>query len=287
LTYIPRAQALTTFSERFPFFSSPQTVLENWSKASGECTPVKVANRWNYDEAGFVAWLDDIEKSLVFLQSDSYDRCLTFAIEAYYMMTRADFGASQQRDLGKFITNQVTGKLGELALREILLQRQGLLIDLDFSITGQIPSQDIERISTREVAGKPLWNVPAIKTSIKSTKLKNYLLALPPGEVSQEDRRSDIYALVQVDLPQDHLLRSLKNADFAPMAAAAALVPDLGRITARIAGWTTYQEVIDSGLKTAEEIGRSFGVEMRDNYVLPSSALHRDIATLADKIIRG
>ena len=83
------------------------------------------------------------------LNDDEYLQCLDFAIEAVLRDYKSGLGRVKQRDVGEFLTNQIQGKLGEIALQKLLL-KHGLAVELDFKVTGQLPSQDIAKISTRK-----------------------------------------------------------------------------------------------------------------------------------------
>lgn len=283
MTWIPKAEALLATASAFPALSIDERLFENWTRTAGECPPTKVKNRLGYESDALEAWHSRLRTSTVALTLEDYRRCMAFAVEAYYRgITHADFSRGKQRDAGEFITNQIQGKLGEIAVQR-LLQRHGLEIELDFNVEGQVASQDITRISTRP----RVWNNPALNVSIKATKLKNILLAVTESEVQMEDRRSDIYVLSQVGLFSDHLLRILKtNGDPALFGESFSQVPGFREIPARIAGWTTLARLTSGPPLQPSEIKSAFGVEMaKPNYVLSSRELSTNWDELRDSIV--
>lgn len=182
--------------------------------------------------------------------------------------------------MGEFLTNQLIGKLGEIAVGS-QLNKFGLEIRLDFAVNGQIPSQDITQISTRP----KIWNNPAIKVSIKSTKLKNILLALPIKELSLDDRRSDIYVLAQVGIYSDHLLRMMKALDLDIIKDTSHLIPEFGPIPARVGGWVSCEELLASGPSSVTTINSRFGIIMAgENYIRTTGELRTDWSVMCQKI---
>lgn len=273
MAWIRRDDALKLVQVRLPDFGVTEKVLENWTRSGRECPAVKQGARLGYDGDQFEQWLKRITPCLVQLSQADYLKCLNFAIEAYYgQMTRADFNRVKQRDVGEFLTNQVEGKLGEIAVQK-LLERAGAAIDLDFRATGQIPSQDITQVQVR---GR-VWNVPAVKVSIKSTKFKNFLLAVGKNEVTLADRISDIYVLSNVGMPADHLLRIFKSGLQGVSETVRALIPDFGGMPARVSGWIRREAVTARPMLKGEQIEAEYGVRMSsENHIVTTGELDTD-----------
>jgi hypothetical protein len=282
VAWISKKNAFEEISGAFGDFTPDEKTLKNWTIDGAEIPTIKQKNRWGFDDALVDEWVARTRNSLVFLDRDDYIGCFKFAVEAYYsQMTRADFNRGKQRDVGEFLTNQLIGKLGELAVASHVMN-YGLEIKLDFNVNGQIPSQDITQISTRP----KIWNNPAIKVSIKSTKLKNILLALPLNELSMEDRRSDLYILAQVGLFSDHLLRIMKSSKLDVLTDVERLIPEFDVIPARIGGWVSYQELVASGPLSVSTINDRFGITMAgDNYIRTTGELRTDWTAMCSLII--
>ncbi len=282
MPWISKAESYSILKQNFSEANLDEKILDNWVKQGKEISFIKQGNKNGFEVTQFQDWLERIHNSLVLLDRDDYLKCFSFSIEAYYsQMTRADFNRGKQRDVGEFITNQVQGKLGEIAVKKHI-KKQHIDIALDFSITGQIPSQDITQISTR----RGIWNLPAIKVSIKSTKLKNILLAVPMNEAEFPDRKSDLYILSQVGLFPDHILRIIKTIDPQFLGTNLHLIPDFGPIPARIAGWITHQDLVANGPMPVGEISKRFGITMAsDNYIKVPGELCTNWGEMCRKIV--
>lgn len=284
MSWISKAEALDEARKRFPHLAFNEKILLNWAKEGEECPPAKKGTRIGFDSAALHEWFHRIESGLVELDDNDYSKCLEFAIEAYYArITKADFSRIKQRDVGEFLSNQIQGKLGEIALQKLLL-KHGLTVDLDFKVTGQLPSQDIAQISTR----KNVWNNPAVKISIKATKFKNVLLAVAENEATLQDRKSDIYVLSQVGLFPNHILRLLKKHEDEAVRKSSKLIPDFAPIPARIAGWASHTELTAKPALSGDQIEQEFGIRMASpNFVLRSGALSADWVKLKEIIVSG
>lgn len=253
--WLKQADVYARVSEALSGFSVDVDTAEKWIKGSGEFSQIKKGIRIGFEIDQVEKWIEGVGQNCVLLDSEDYKNCFEFAVEAYYhKMTKSDFNRGKRRDVGEFLTNQIEGKLGEIALKKHL-EKFGLKIDLDFSVTGDIPSQDITKISYR---GK-VWTNPDVKVSIKATKFKNTLLLIPENEVALPDRRSDVYVLSHVGLFSDHLLRILKTEDPEILRKGKDLVPDFTEFPARIGGWISLQEMIATPALTKEELTVQLG----------------------------
>ncbi len=282
MAWICKKDAYQRLEARFPDLYLNEKILNNWAKSGKEIAIIKNGNRIGFEDYDLENWECRIANCKVSLNYEDYLLCFKFAVEAYYgLMTRADFNRGKQRDVGEFITNQVQGKLGEIAVMK-LLEGHGVKIKLDFDVTGQIPSQDISQISTR----RGVWNNPSLKVSIKTTKLKNVLLAIPESEALIPDRRSDLYILSQVGLFPDHILRVIKAFRPEIILEHLDLIPDFGSIPVRVAGWTLYDTLVEHGPLSVLEINNRFGITMAgNNYIKVSGELSTDWAAMIELIV--
>lgn len=284
MAWIKKLDALAEAQRQLPDLGMNEKVLMNWTEEGAECTPTKVSGRIGFDADQFEKWLARCKTSIVALDKNDYIQCLEFAIVAYYNpITKADFNRVKQRDVGEFLTNQIQGKLGEVAFQK-LIKNHALDVELDFNAIGQIPSQDITRISTRS----KVWDNPASKVSIKATKLKNVLLAVPVNEATLEDRKSDVYILAQVGLFPDHILRVLKQESADMVKASVKYIPDFASIPARVGGWINHAGVTAQPALSGDEIEKEFGIRMASpNHVLRTGQLSVDWPRLKEIIVRG
>jgi hypothetical protein len=125
----------------------------------------------------------------------------------YRGYTSVDWGTSRKREAGQTITNWTRGQLGELAVGRFLKERFDLNVELDFDVREEIVPQDIIKVGSQ-----PGQRVPNIKVGIKATKFRNSYLILTANEVEREERKSDIYILTRINLPDDHFFRVTKQS---------------------------------------------------------------------------
>lgn len=280
--WIKWQEAYDIFMAQFPEIPDAKTI-ENWFGA--EMVASKSGNRKGYEKDDVVKWIESLKGCLVSLDIKNYKSCLDFAVESYYKdgFTKSDFMRGKQRDLGEFLTNQIQGKLGELAVAK-LLHGYGLDIELDFDVTGQIPSQDITKVSIRT----KVWDNPTAKTSIKTTKLKNVFLAIPETETTLVDRKSDVYVLSQVGLPPDHLLQAFKEENLKILGGVQKLIPRFESVLCRIGGWITREDLLKTKVYSSDESESTFGIRFASpNYILTPKQLGKDWKSLRKAIYKG
>lgn len=271
--WLKKDDAFSFITNKLHKFDLDIKTLENWASSGQEIQTIKVKNRNGFLFDEIQNWVERLSTSIVTLNRDDYIKCFDFAVKSYYNpITKSDFNRAKQRDVGEFITNQVQGKLGELAVAE-LFRNYNLNIELDFNVNGQIPSQDISRINYRS----NIWDNPSKKVSIKSTKLKNFLLPIPEKEASLADRKSDLYILSQVGLFSDHILRVIKSYGLNELKDCEKYIPDFKNIPCRIGGWISHDELIKFGLLSGEQIYEKYGIKMANsNYIATTGMLCYD-----------
>ncbi|WKZ71103.1 MAG: helix-turn-helix domain-containing protein [Melioribacteraceae bacterium] len=234
------------FNDAASYLEITRKYLENYVKAGREI-PFKKRGRSN------TILIEDLDKwknqkifSTVLLDRDDYIECLEFAIRSFYQYrSTSDFGTSQQRDAGKFITNFVIGKLGETALKKFLFREFQIEIKLDFELRDEVVGQDItEIIITRN--GRRLANPPKQRVSIKTSKIKNVWLVVSANEVDDINRSSDIYVFTRVDLFLNHFIRILKQHD--SLKNLTSIIPDFSIMEAQICGYATREQLLSDGI---------------------------------------
>ncbi len=254
----------------------PKKAVENYVK-DGREIPVQLTGRTGKIRKIRKADLDDWKKyydhTTVALDQDDYFEALQFALEKFYSgAPRANFATSQQREAGKYLSDHISGFLGETAFQVFLEVRYGLEIKLDKNVDGLIRSQDIVSISRR----RGVENQPSFKMSIKSSKMKNVWLIVGKNEVDLADRRSDYYVFVRVDLYPDHIVRLLK--EHPGIEKAKRVIPDLeSHITAQVCGFAPAGDLEGP----TQKIGTQ---DISPSYVKRSGELRRDWEFIADKL---
>lgn len=185
-------------------------------------------------------WEESRRSRMVTLFENDYQESLEFALRSFYSdQTRSDFLTGTRRDAGKYVTDFVRGKLGEIGFQKYMEQEHGLRIGLDFDPDrGPVVGQDITEVQR---VGRGAVNPPRLHVAIKTTKeLNNYLL-VPDHEVEDRDRRSDVYVLVRVAIYPDHLLRAIRGHD--AFEDVEDLIPEFETIRAEMAGFAWRDEL--------------------------------------------
>jgi hypothetical protein len=278
--WVKRSDAYKIFAVKFPDLEDK--LMENWFWA--ELDEIRQSKRIGYDDKQLEALIKKVEDGLIYLTIDDYKICINFAIESFYhSVVKSDFGGGRQRDLGQFLTNHAIGKLGEIALKK-LLEKFGLEIELDFVVTGEIPSQDITRVSIR----KKIWDNPSAKISIKATKIRNVFMAIPERETELTDRVSDVYVLTQVGVPPDHFLRALKGEKVKLLEKVEKLIPDFKPTPCRVSGWISLDDLKKTKVYSTSESESYVGVAFSSpNYILTPRQLSQDWTSLCKNIYKG
>lgn len=182
-------------------------MTRNFLMTSGEIPLVRLGRRIFFSRSNIESWKRTRDSLTFILDIEDYAKCFDFSLAMLYRgYTPADWGTGRKREAGQNITNWIRGQLGELALQKFLEKRFGLNVELDFDLHDDIVPQDIVGVKD---GGKV--REPRIKIAVKSTKWKNSFLILGDSEVELENRKSDIYVLVRIDLPDDHLMRISKG----------------------------------------------------------------------------
>ncbi|PIN98088.1 MAG: hypothetical protein COT90_05880 [Candidatus Diapherotrites archaeon CG10_big_fil_rev_8_21_14_0_10_31_34] len=189
--------------EAIKYLGVSKSLLQN----SKEIMPFKIGGRIFCSKQELASWKEKREKRTFYLILEDYARCFDFAVAMYYKgYTVVDWGTARKREAGQNLTNWIRGQLGEIAVQKFFKKNFNLEVELDFDLHKEIVPQDI--IGVKE--GTAFRN-PKTKVAIKATKFQNSYLILGTADVEPENRKSDIYILTRIDLPDDHLLRIAKD----------------------------------------------------------------------------
>ena len=193
---------LLSIGKAAEYVNAPKALLEN-----GEEVPIQTIGRRRYfSKAALDEWVEKRRQRTMDLGKADYAKCFDFALAMYYRgYTAVDWGTARKREAGQGITNWIRGQLGEIAVQKFLSQKFGIDVELDFDLHDAIVPQDIigvkEGRTTRE---------PHLKVGIKATKFRNSFLILSAADVEPTNRKSDVYILTRINLPDDHMLRISK-----------------------------------------------------------------------------
>lgn len=153
------------------------------------------------------AWKRYFDETTVTLDKDHYYKALKFALKKFYSgAPRANFATSMQREAGKYLSDHITGYLGELSFQKFMSDKYDVNLRLDNNVDGLVRSQDIVSVSRR----RGVENQPAFKVAVKASKIKNVWLIVGKNEIDLPDRSSDFYIFIRVDLLSDHIVRLIR-----------------------------------------------------------------------------
>lgn len=208
------------------------------------------------------------EFSLSKLNQEDYLKCLEFAIRSFYAYrSTSDFGTAQQRDAGKFVSNFVIGKLGELAVSYFLKRNFDVDTKLDFDLRDAVVGQDISEIA-KPRRGARVYNPLRLRVAIKTSKMKNVWLIVPAKEVEDPERSSDIYIFDRVDLYLNHFIRILK--EHSALAKLDTIIPPFEEIKAEVCGFIKKTDLISNPPVTRLPLPNQ---EIQSSYIMRSGNL--------------
>jgi len=224
------------------YLGIPKKYLDNYSKVGDELQIIKQGRRKGFEKETLDNWSNQRNFCLVDLNRTDYLKCLEFAIRSFYAYrSTSDFGTAQQRDAGKFVSNFVIGKLGELAVKKFLKTRFDVDVSLDFSLREAVVGQDITEIALPR-RGSRVFNPIRKRIAIKTSKMKNVWLVVAQNEVEDPTRTSDFYIFSRVDLYLNHFIRILK--DHQALTNLSDIIPQFEIIQAEVCGFATKEELI-------------------------------------------
>ena len=146
------------------------------------------------------------------ITKEDYEECLKFILKLRYLWGGAtiDFASSGvKRDIGKYVHDHIGGKLAEIAVKKFLKQKYNLNVGLGFEkydSPEDFMLGDIEKVIFPD--GKKVS--PKIKVEIKGTKPSSRWWLISDNEFNS--REYDVYILVVIDLPLDHIIRFFKDS---------------------------------------------------------------------------
>ncbi len=189
--------------EAIKYLGVSRSFLQN----SREIPSFRIGRRIFFLKQELDAWKQKREQRTFRLNLEDYAKCFDFALAMYFRgYTAVDWGTSRKREAGQNLTNWIRGQLGEIAVQKFFKRDFNLDVELDFDLHDEIVPQDIIGIKDGSKIREPKARV-----AVKATKFKNSYLILGTADVEPENRKSDIYILTRIDLPDDHLLRVAKE----------------------------------------------------------------------------
>lgn len=201
-----------------------------------------------------------------------------FALRMWYSGRKStlDWRRAGRRDIGKYMSDHMQGKLAEVGFAKMLKERYGISAEVDLEVRPGmhvVNETDIKMITVRGERRRP-----RIKIDVKATTPKSKYFLVDAREF--QNRRYDAYVLVMVDLPKDHIIRFLADSMELP-SDLTSLIRPLKTIDVDIVGFAYRRDIETEGiLYRAGEVlvdpakpRRELTRLKADNYGLPISKL--------------
>jgi hypothetical protein len=220
--------------------------FENYFKFSKEIPSHKNGSRWCFEVSDLDKWRDLKEQRTILLDYDDYKACFEFAVKmAYSTHQRHGTGIRGQRSEVQTADDFVMGIMAEFAVRKFLHDRFTVSVVLDTEVhQGNITPQDFVGVIENGVQREC-----SIGVAVKSSKIKSCFNVIPPLEYEDLTRRSDVYIFARVDIPSDHLFRSVKDhplfsevAPYLENTEGFRSIGDWGHVPVWITGFNYFEE---------------------------------------------
>ncbi|MEM4482137.1 MAG: hypothetical protein QXV04_05390 [Desulfurococcaceae archaeon] len=209
---------------------------------------------------------------------NEYRQCMFFALRMWYSGGKStlDWRRAGRRDIGDYISDHVQGKLAEIGFARMLQEHYGIFAEVDLEVhpgMRVVNETDIKMITIKGERRRP-----KIKIDVKATTSKSKYFLVDAREF--QNRKYDVYVLVLVDLPKDHIIRFIANKIELPPDLKPLITP-LETIDVNILGFTYREDLEREGklykagewLMDPEDHRRRFVQLKVDNYGFPISKL--------------
>lgn len=210
----------------------------------------------------------------IILKRTSYIRALWFSLRLWYYKKpgNIEFSTGTRRDIGRYLTNVILGKLGETAFVKFLSEN-GVNSSANFRITNKMKDGKKGDIKFRSTSNKK-FNTIDVVTSRRTSK---YLIV---GERNFRLDNCGAYVLVYVDLPTDHLFKIIATPLPLPNYITK-MIGSLDSIKTHIVGFAWNSEIQKSDLlkkgmwlRDPKNHDRKLTVMNSNSYIIPVTDLH-------------
>lgn len=274
------------------YLDLPSTIyLDNYAKG-GELVVKRSGGEVTFSRDELDRWKK--ERRIFPLDKRDYTKCLHYAIGSLYKYCSI-FGCATRNsaELAKVVDSFMVHKLGEAAFQKFMDEKFKVIIKFDVEFHEAVVSQEIAEIA---LPGKwfRVYNPPEkIGLSVKAIEMRESWLIVPEHEV--ENRRHhpliDVYVVVRVGLPSDHLFRVLGEitqsrlgvkleettlshfnyleADIG-ILSDEIMIPQLEDVQAQIVGYAWLSELLDAGVQPGVPDHK-----VQPGYYLPTGKLRR------------
>ena len=267
------------------------TYLNNYVEA-GELAETRRGGSVVFSQEELDRWRS--ERNLFALDMRDYAKCLHFAVGSLYKYCSvAGCATSSSSELAKVVDGFMLQKLGETAFQKFMDKNFKIFIKFEFEFHEEVVSQDVMEIA---LPGKWLsvYKPPErLRLTVKTIEAGGSRLVVSESEVEHRRHHQliDVYVMVRVELPPDHLFRVLGEssrlrlgirreetslprfefleADFG-IAAEEVLIPQLESIQTEIVGYAWLSDLLEAGVQPGIP-----AQGLQPGYYLPTGNLRR------------
>lgn len=167
-----------------------------------------------------------------------------FALRMWYGGGKStlDWRRAGRRDIGDYISDHMQGKLAELGFAKMLQERYNIRAEVDLEVRPGM--QVVNETDIKMVTVGVERRRPKIKIDVKATTPTSKWFLVDAREF--QNRRYDVYVLVLVDLPEDHIIRFTADKIGLPPDLKPLIRP-LSAIDADILGFAYREDVEAKG----------------------------------------
>jgi hypothetical protein len=188
-----------------------------------------------------------MEPISIALTREDYIKCLSFSLKMWYSESKGvvDFRSTgTKRDIGKYCTDFIIGKLAEIAFAKFMEEEYGITIGLDFNLHPGITAVDKTDILWVRHGCATAPRPPSLRVDVKGTKPTSKYFLVDAREY--RNRPYDAYVMVFVDMPSDHLIRAVADLLELPADLKEKIKP-LKNIEAKIVGFCWRADLENQG----------------------------------------
>ncbi|NPA84951.1 MAG: hypothetical protein GXO07_02980 [Crenarchaeota archaeon] len=152
--------------------------------------------------SGLKKWAEWLAEATVVLDENDYLAAALRALLVALRLAPTDFGHARQRDLMQAWADTLRGFLGELAFKKWLQERFSCPVELDWEVAQKSLDEYLQS-DVVAVGGRR----PGLRISVKTAKLNALWLDVPFDQIEH----SDVFVLMRIGVPRDHILKFFKE----------------------------------------------------------------------------
>lgn len=281
-----------TEEEARAYLDLPDTDYLNKYAKAGELAERRSGDSVMFSKEELDRWRKD--RNLLTLDMRDYMKCLHFAVGSLYKYCSvAGCATSNSSNLAKVVDSFMLQKLSETAFQRFMDKKYKVFIKFEFEFQEEAMGQEVTAIA---LPGKWLrvYNPPQkLRLSVKPIDIGDPWLVVSEYEVERRRYHSliDVYVVVRIELPPDHLFRvlgesaqsklglgreapTLSHFDYLEadtgILSGEVMIPELEAVRAEIVGYAWLSDLLEAGVQPS-----IWAQKMQPGYYLPTGKLRR------------